>query len=449
MNKTIFEPARAIPVVREADVCVLGGSCTGVFAAVRAARLGMRVVLIERENMLGGAAVTGLVNIWHTLKDMDDNEQIIAGLTEEVIGRLHARGAVTMTESRSSSYNFNPMELTILLDELTAEHKIDVMFHTSYCALTAADGRVEAVFIENKDGRGAVKAKFFIDATGDGRAARDLGMPEFVHDYIQPPTAVFHLQGNMRGVDLGMLVREHGAEFGLPDDWGWSTHVSGVEGITMRADQHIFGVRCDRADDLTRAEIEGRRLAHSFVSMLKKYGHADTNYALTNLCASLGLRETVHFATRFRAEEMPLLTGMRYDAPILNGTYPVDVHHHEDGGISFKHLDGRRHTTWGKGTRTENGNWREEAGLTGDPAKYYQIPFDILVGEQYENFIAAGRMVNADAGAFGALRVMVNLNQLGEAAGVAAALCLEKGETLQALDGRCVSETLRKGGSAV
>ncbi|MBO5219059.1 MAG: FAD-dependent oxidoreductase, partial [Clostridia bacterium] len=85
MNKTIFEPARAIPVVREADVCVLGGSCTGVFAAVRAARLGMRVVLIERENMLGGAAVTGLVNIWHTLKDMDENEQIIAGLTEEVI----------------------------------------------------------------------------------------------------------------------------------------------------------------------------------------------------------------------------------------------------------------------------------------------------------------------------------------------------------------------------
>ena len=58
-------------------------------------------------------------------------------------------------------------------------------------------------------------------------------------------------------------------------------------------------------------------------------------------------------------------------------------------------------------------------------------------------------MVNADAGAFGALRVMVNLNQLGEAAGGAAALCLEKGETLQALDGRCVSETLRKGGSAV
>ncbi|MBE6611586.1 MAG: FAD-dependent oxidoreductase, partial [Ruminococcaceae bacterium] len=131
MNGFITEPAKQIPIIREADVCVLGGSCTGVFAAVRAARLGMRVVLIERENMLGGAAVTGLVNIWHTLMDMDNKEQIIAGLTEEVVNRLLLRGALTVQKSRSSSYNFNPMELTILLDELAKEHKIDLMLHTS------------------------------------------------------------------------------------------------------------------------------------------------------------------------------------------------------------------------------------------------------------------------------------------------------------------------------
>ena len=58
-------------------------------------------------------------------------------------------------------------------------------------------------------------------------------------------------------------------------------------------------------------------------------------------------------------------------------------------------------------------------------------------------------MVNADTGAFGALRVMVNLNQLGEAAGVAAALCLEQGKPMRELDGRSVSRELRKGGSAL
>jgi hypothetical protein len=436
-------------VIREADVCVLGGSCTGVFAAIRAARLGMRVLLIEKEGMLGGSAVTGLVNIWHTLMDTDDREQIIAGLTYEVICLLKARGALTVQNNRSSTYNFNPMELAILLDELIRENRIDLMLHTSYSAVSADGDEVKAVIIENKDGRSAVKASFFIDATGDGMAARDLGLPVYAHEYIQPPTPVFHLQGNLHGVDVDRLIREHGAEFGLPDDWGWNTHVAGLEGISMRADQHIFGVRCDRADDLTRAETEGRRLIRGLVSLLNAYGRSDAHYAISAMCSSLGIRETVHVRTRFCATETALLTGERYAAPVLNGTYPVDVHHHDDGGISFKYLDGSRTTIWGKGTRTETGNWREEAGLTEPPAKYYQGPFDILVGEKYGNFAAAGRMVNADAGAFGALRVMVNLNQLGEAAGTAAALCLERGVSVRELDGVCVTETLRKGGSAV
>lgn len=445
----IYEPARQIPVIREADVCVLGGSCTGVFAAIRAARLGMKVLLIEKEGMLGGAAVGGLINIWHTLMDTENREQVIAGLTEEVISLLKARRALTVQNNRSSTYNFNPMELTILLDELIRENGVDLMLHTAYASAAAEGERVKAVIVENKDGRGAVKASFFIDATGDALVARDLGLPLYAHDYIQPPTPVFHLQGNLHGVDVDGLIRAHGAEFGLPDDWGWSTHVAGLEGISMRADQHIFGLRCDRADDLTRAEVEGRRLARGLVSLLQAYGRSDTHYAISNLCSSLGIRETVHVRTRFCAEEFALLTGQRYDDPILNGTYPVDVHHPDDGGISFKYLDGTRTTIWGKGTRTETGNWREEAGLSGPPATWYQIPFSILSGERYGNFAAAGRMVNADTGAYGALRVMVNLNQLGEAAGVAAALCLERGETMQTLDGHSVTSALRKGGSAL
>ena len=118
-------------------------------------------------------------------------------------------------------------------------------------------------------------------------------------------------------------------------------------------------------------------------------------------------------------------------------------------GITFRHLDGREEVFYGKYTRCEYHNWREREGYTGEPAKYYQVPFEILVGETYENFIAAGRMVHADMGAYGALRVMVNLNQLGEAAGVAAYLCLQEGKKLQSLDGTAVTSHLRAGGSAL
>lgn len=54
----IEEPARSVPVIEEADICVIGGSATGTFAAVRAARLGARVVLVEKQNSFG-ANVSG------------------------------------------------------------------------------------------------------------------------------------------------------------------------------------------------------------------------------------------------------------------------------------------------------------------------------------------------------------------------------------------------------
>ena len=73
----IREPARPLPVFAEAEICVLGGSCTGVFAAIRAARLGAKVVLIEKQNSFGGTATNSMVNVWHSLMDTDFKQQII------------------------------------------------------------------------------------------------------------------------------------------------------------------------------------------------------------------------------------------------------------------------------------------------------------------------------------------------------------------------------------
>ena len=90
---SIIEPGRHVPIIAAADVCVLGGSCTGVFAAIRAARLGARVVLVERANCFGGVATLSLVNVWHSPLDTEFTQPIIGGLTIETIERLlHARG---------------------------------------------------------------------------------------------------------------------------------------------------------------------------------------------------------------------------------------------------------------------------------------------------------------------------------------------------------------------
>lgn len=445
----ISEPSRTIGVCADVDVCVVGGSCTGVFAAVRAARLGAKVAIVERQNCFGGTAAGGLVNIWHSLHDMDSKDQVIAGLTDEMIARLGAVGGVaTASSSRSAAYTLNTEELKIELDRLIREESITPFLHTFYSSVLCDGGRVTSVIVENKDGRSAIRAKFFIDATGDGDIARDLRIKSYRHGKIQPPSACFYLQGRIDHDELAELILRHGREVGLEDDWGWSSQVVGAD-LTMRADNHVFGVLCSGADDLTRAEMEGRRQMRAFVTLLKKYGRPTEKYALVSSCAQIGIRETMHYETKYKANEADLLRGTRYDDAILNGTYRVDIHHSDDNGITFKELTGETQTFYGKRNRAVLGNWREDAGLTGEYARYYQVPFALIAGDEYENFIAAGRMLHADEGAFGALRVMVNLNQLGEAAGVAAYLAVNGGVPLGDVKGAKVRELLKKGGSAL
>lgn len=426
------------------DLVVVGGGCTGVFAAVRAARLGLKTAIVEKHNCFGGVATAGLVNVWHTVLDIDGKEQVIAGLTEEVRSTLLKNGHAVPEKTVSPAIYFDPNVMKWELDKLAISAGVHIFFHTHYHALQMEGNRITGIIVGNKDGLGLISADFFIDATGDGDLCRDSGVPGYRYDAVQPPSACYFLNGKIQG-DLAKLVTEHGAEFGLEDEWGWEGILPGLPGLSFRADFHVFGKQMDRAEDLTQAEIEGRRKIYAFAALLKKYDNPDIGIAA--LCSQIGIRETVHYETRFRANERDLLLGTGYDDTVMRGSYRVDIHHHQDHGITFKYLDGRKEVCYGKANRTVCGNWREEEGLTGPYAGHYQIPFGILVQEQVANLIPVGRMLNGDEGAFGALRVMVNLNQLGEAAGVAAWLALQESKTIQTVSGRAVQAALRRGGS--
>lgn len=118
----VFEPAREVPVVWEGDLCVIGGSCTGVFAAVRAARLGLRVAVVENHTIFGGMATAARVNEWHSTYDVANENQIIAGLTMEVVERLRKRDAVIeRARQERTQYVLDPAALALELDLLIRE----------------------------------------------------------------------------------------------------------------------------------------------------------------------------------------------------------------------------------------------------------------------------------------------------------------------------------------
>jgi hypothetical protein len=449
---TLLEPARSIPVIHEADVCVLGGSCTGLFAAVRAARLGARVVIVEKDNCFGGVATTAMVNVWHSLWDTEGKKQIISGLTEEVVDRLDRRGALKRNEKTNPNigFTFNSEELKIELDELAREARLKIYFHTQFAAPAPLieNGRLSAVFVENKSGRGAIRARVFVDATGDADLAARLGCDTYFANHLQPATACARFSGWDTLGDtagrLGELLRTRGAAYNFPPTFAWGCRVPNAS-TYMLAATRIHGINPAQADDLTHGEIEGRRQVRVIMDILREAA-PDSRFALEALPSRLGLRESRHIRSSYQLTGDDVLSGKSFGDTIAQGSYRVDVHHQDKPGITLRYLDGSEEYCC-PGFANARSRWRPE---TPKNPTFYQVPYrSLLPLNGPDNVIAAGRMLDVDPIAHGAVRVMVNMNQTGEAAGVAAVLALETNQSLTTLNPAILRAKLIAGGSAL
>lgn len=447
----VIEQAREIPVLEDADVCVLGGGTTGVMAAIRAARMGAKVVLIEQQGNFGGNATSGMVCAWHTMLDFDFKQQIIAGLSEEFIARLKKRNAVRIVDpdrpdhlsrmQKISTYIFNTQELKIECDEMLLEAGVICYLHTSFCAPWIEDGKLKAIIVESKNGRQAVLAKFFVDATGDGDLAYRLGIEYWEQEGKQPSTTGAFVTGYSYHSTPKKVLLEHLEEYKLPI-LGWDTNFVSAPEIRHLLKTNVYET-CLTAEGLTRSEIEGRRQVRAIIDILNRYGDSDRELTLVGLSSSIGIREGRHMKLSYTMTGEDVCNGARFDDAIANGSYPIDIHHADKPGCTFWYLNGM--TEYERdGYRHEISYWKEESE---DYPRYYQIPYRSLLPREYDNVLVCGRAIDADVRAYGAIRVMINLNQTGEAAGVAAAICAAKGVSNKDLDVNELRVKLADGGS--
>jgi hypothetical protein len=405
------------------------------------------VVIVEKQNCFGGVATSGMVNIWHNLHDTEYKQQIIAGLTCEILERLRKRNAVHETQRHLDAFRLNTEELKIELDELMRESGVKPYLHTLYVAPDATGEEVDAILVENKSGRGAIKAKAFVDATGDGDLCAHLGIPFSLPALKQPPTTCAKLCGmhTFGNFDVPRAIRDHRDEFGLPEVTGWNTFIPDAPEVTFHAETKIYHANCTDADSLTGCEMEGRRQVRAMMDLLREYGPEGSRIALAALCSHIAIRETRHIRCQYPLTEQDVLSGRRFEDAIANGTYRVDVHHDEEPGITFRYLDGTE-AYWRAGQPLQQRRWRTEMPVN---PTFYQIPFRCMIPVKYRNLVVCGRAIDADRGAFGAIRVMVNTNQTGEAAGVAAVLALEAGKAVEEIEYGALRNALRRGGSAI
>jgi len=444
--KYITEPEKNVAVINEVDVCVVGGSCTGVFAAVRAAKLGASVAIVEKQNSFGGVATSGFVHIWHSLYDNAKEKKIISGMTEEVLERLRALGVVTDKENligidRQDAYYFNSEELKIELDKLIIENKITPYLHTHFAGIIVDNGEIKAIFVENKSGRGAIVAKIFVDASGDGDLSVSSGLEEYRHEFLQPPSSCCKIMYNEKEANLEKLILQHSEEFGLKKDRGWYAPIPEFENIYMKALTHVFDVDCSNANDLTFSEIEGRRQIRAYMDISRKYYSG--KISLVALCSYIGVRQTRQIKGMYQLTDDDVMTGRKFEDGIANCSYPVDIHK-QDGTMEIKYLSGNYKKILLDGT-TETGRWCD----SDKASTYYQIPYRSMVSTKCKNLIVAGRMVDSEISAFSSMRVMVNSNQMGEAAGVAAYVAINSGKPVYDIDISILKSKLKQGGSLI
>ncbi len=428
----IRETPGEIPIAASVDVCIVGGSCTGVFASLRAAEAGMRVAIVESNGFFGGTATAGLVPVWHSLYSTDGKQKIINGLTRQILDRLVDIGEAVLREPTNDSvYAYlNTAGLMVALDEAIGWNpNIRPFLHARFVAVVkSAPGHVTHAIIEDKCGRRAIEAKFFIDASGDGDLLARAGFETWSlsAEQLQPHTTCALLSGvdtiTEAHPDFSiaeMMKPKRGV--GLKHTFQWTVPVVGAPALMFAALSRVQNCNPVDADDLTAGEIEGRRQVTSFVRACNREFFVDeAEIRVAVFATSMGLRESRHARCLYSLKEEDVLMGREFDDAVAFGSYRIDIHH--DEGITFKYLDGR---TWvmsvdaetGTVTRT-SGRWRPEGE---DCATFYQIPYRSMVPKGSVNVLCAGRMLDCDRGAYGAVRVMVNCNQMGEAAGVAAA----------------------------
>ena len=159
----------------------------------------------------------------------------------------------------------------------------------------------------------------------------------------------------------------------------------------------------------------------------------------------IGVRETRHIKCLYQVSDDDAMNGTRFDDAIANGSYVLDLHHQDKPGITFKYLDGTQRYSR-PGYPDERSRWRPETPT--DPT-FYQVPLRSIIPLQYDNLMVAGRMLDASIIAFSGIRVMVNMNQLGEAAGVTSYLALNQNKSIAQVNCKEVRDTLKKGGSLI
>src|SRR4030081_3045758 len=414
-SKTIEEPARQVPLYGEYEVVVLGGGPAGIAAAVAAARAGRRTLLIERDGCLGGMGTAAGVTNFCGLHANVHGEmyRVVRGVASDLLARIDRLGGLNaphLVLGKIPAQAYDTAAYKIAADDLLLGHKVDILFHALGAGVVMHDARrINALMVETKAGRQAVRADIFIDCSGDGDLSAWAGARFEVGDNAGSmlyPSMMFRLNGidperagdAWRTIPALMEKAEAAGTHHFPRkaaivrpqrspiEWrGHCTHIAREDGTA------INGLE---PDDLTRGEIDGRRQAVNAFDFLRTVPGFEKSY-IVDLPPQLGIRETRRVVGGYMLSGDDVLGCASFDDAIGVNGWPMQTHVAGDVIFRFPPIPQSR--------------------------GFNELPYRMLVPQGIDNLLMSGRCASMTHDGQSAARVSGACFAMGEAAGSAAA----------------------------
>lgn len=429
VSKGMFEVKNAY------DVIVVGGGLAGICAAVSSAREGAKTALIERYGILGGMLTSGhvypILGMVSEGTIYDEMEKLLGnGQKEKIISGNGREIPVNVEKAKAALLKF------------ASDNQVDVWLQTPAVEAQMDGDRLTGVVIGTQEGLKILEAKVFVDATGDGQLAALAGAHYEIgragDGKCQPVSMIF----TIGGVDpeVGMVVNGGSDGAQMPDG---TLYVDLCEAASERGElpPNVTIVRLHRtcypdernvnasqangydtltADGIVAAELDLKSQIKLIVDFLKKNVPGYEHCYVKASGSTLGVRETRRIMGECTVTDEDVEQGRKHsDVVVHNAWFKIDIHNPAGGGQAEKYAQ---------------------------PCMPYDIRYGSLVPLKVDGLLTAGRCISGTHRAHASYRVMGICMGIGQAAGVAAAICAKKDCTPRQLEAEEVQQGLMEKG---
>jgi hypothetical protein len=425
LTLALEEPARRTAVFGSWDVVVLGGGPAGIAAATSAARRGARTLLVERYGFLGGmGTAAGVTNFCGLHANVDGaHVQVVHGVADELLERMRALDGLNaphLVFGRILAQAYDNAAFKCAADAMLLGAGAEVLFHAMAVGVAHGErGAIDALFIETKSGRSAIRAATFIDCSGDGDLAHFAGAPMEHGAAMLFPTLMFRVGGvddrrageAWRTIPARMDAAEAAGEFRFPRRGAIvrPQRHAGEWRVNVTQLKNADGSPVDGTDavSLSRGETEGRRQALDYLRFLRARVPGFENAYLLEIAPQLGIRETRRLVGEHVLTGDEVTGGADFADTIGVNGWPLELH--VAGDVE----------------------WRWPTVARG----FNQLPLRMLLpaAPAPENLLVAGRCASMTHDGQSAARVSGPCLAMGQAAGTLAALALARGDALRAV----------------